>query len=84
MLSRIRSELQAAITGPWPSCQKTAQRITWNSMGASGQAAGELHSVALFRMAVSKPPIASTLPAGTSCSAVRRHRGYHDEANTAA
>ena len=44
------------------------QRPTWNSIGARGQAAGEVHSVALFRMAVSKPPMASTLPAGTSCS----------------
>lgn len=39
---------------------------TWNSMGARGRAAGLSARVADFRMAVPRPPMASTLPAGTS------------------
>lgn len=45
-----------------------AHSLTWKSMGAKGRAAGLSVSVADFRMAVASPPIASTLPAGTSCS----------------
>lgn len=37
----------------------------WKVMGASGRHAGLLDSVALFRMVVSRPARASTLPAGT-------------------
>lgn len=40
---------------------------TWNSMGARGRAAGLSARVADFRMAVPRPPMASTLPAGTTC-----------------
>ncbi len=71
--------LQAASAGRWRSRCKPAQRITWNSMGANGHAAGELHSVALFRMAVSKPPMARTLPAGTSCSAYHQYCGQGNQ-----
>lgn len=40
----------------------------WKVMGARGRQAGLLDSVALFRMVVSRPASANTLPAGTADS----------------
>ena len=42
--------------------------LTWNSMGAKGLQAGVDASVADLRIAVPRPPMAITLPAGTCCS----------------
>ena len=44
---------------------------TWNSIGASGRQAGVDERVADFKMQRSRPPIASTQPAGTSESRSR-------------
>ena len=39
---------------------------TWKIIGAKGRAMGVSERVALFKMAASRPPRASTLPAGTA------------------
>ena len=44
---------------------------TWKSMGARGRQAGVDVTVADLRIAVPKPPMAMTLPAGTCCSLSR-------------
>eukprot|EP00983_Pelagomonas_calceolata_P039155 1137061-Pelagomonas_calceolata.AAC.2 len=55
----------------WACCTRGTTHppimFTWKIMGAKGLAIGVLERVALFRMAASRPPMASTLPAGTAC-----------------
>lgn len=47
------------------------QDATWKSIGARGLATGVELSVADFRMAVSKPPMATTFPACACCKLSR-------------
>ena len=64
----VTLQAQAALKASANATNQQFAVCTWKVMGANGRASGVLDRVALFKMAESRPPMASTLPAGTLCS----------------